>query len=169
MDKKKKILFLFFALGVIFVYSSFRNPVSNLDDQKTQFSKKNSSIKNDLPVKKVIDKQRKLSTKDSSFKEQSSPTESPHTESPYWQEKLEESLSRFQNANTEVFIETENKSLASFQNNKPFIKQVLITYRHHDGRENSFRALVDTRNRQILQTWDRSIVETRKPIGFKIP
>ena len=78
-----------------------------------------------------------------------------------WKQLLSRNLSRFKEKEVKVSVEEENDD--------NHYKQVLITYRFSNGKENSFRALVDSRTGIIERTWDRTIHEKRNPVRFTLP
>jgi hypothetical protein len=91
---------------------------------------------------------------------------------PNWTELLKTDLLRFQGANTEVLIHSEEPYILISEGKGRFVEKVSITYKFKNGDKNSFRAYVDSEYGLILETWDRTLHERfkRRPTSlFPVP
>lgn len=85
-----------------------------------------------------------------------------NTENPNWKTLLGNDLLRFQREDTKVIIKEELPIIKVMDGKGQYLEQVIITYLLNNGDRNSFRALVDSENGLVLETWDRTIHEKYK-------
>lgn len=76
-----------------------------------------------------------------------------------WKKFLGHDLLKFQQNGTKVIIEEEKQLVLLKKEESRLVEQVVVTYFSTTGKKSSFRALVDSENGHIIQTWDRIIHE----------
>ena len=77
---------------------------------------------------------------------------------PKWEKKLKKDLLRFHKENTTVSIKKE-KEIVKVKNGKALLLEQVVVKYNIEGRETSYRALVNPENGDVVQTWDRTIHE----------
>ena len=82
-----------------------------------------------------------------------------------WQQQMAERLMRFQDERTKMYLKHEKGILQVQNGTAQYLEQVLVTFAMDDGTHYSYRALVESEEGRILETWDRTKHET--PMRFK--
>lgn len=82
-----------------------------------------------------------------------------------WQKQMAERLMRFQDERTKMYLKHEKGILQVQNGTAQYLEQVMVTFSMDDGTHYSYRALVDSEEGRILETWDRTKHET--PMRFK--
>lgn len=82
-----------------------------------------------------------------------------------WQQQMAERLMRFQDERTKMYLKHEKGILQVQNGTAQYLEQVMVTFAMDDGTHYSYRALVESEEGRIIETWDRTKHET--PMRFK--
>lgn len=153
IKKNFKIIFLIslLVLSGLMIMIFNQKPSNNLSDLSEELK---------INGRTVINAQKKLSHQEiKKLKPRNTP-------SPEWKKNVEKNL-RIQGGDSlkEIQIEV-MESMVWIQNNNALnVESLKISLKNKQNREVSFRALVDSSNGKILQTWDQPVICPINPRG----
>ena len=86
----------------------------------------------------------------------------------YWEKELRNRILDSLDDKPELTINKERSLIKISKNKAMYIEQAQIIINHDDGRQDSFRALIDPESGKIIRSWDRTIHENffKKPRKF---
>lgn len=100
--------------------------------------------------------------KNNNYQDESTPLEMVNQINPNWKDILGHELLRFQYEDTKVMIKEEFPIIQVINGQGRYVEQVVVTYLSQDGSVDSYRALINSENGAIIETWDRTIHERYK-------
>ncbi len=83
-----------------------------------------------------------------------------------WKEKLGHELLRFQGEGVKVALAHEQSYIEIVRGKGRYVELVVVNYINPTGGNRAYRALADSETGAIIDTWDRTEVEHKKPFIF---
>lgn len=105
------------------------------------------------------------------YEDESNDLQMTNAINPDWKETMGNELMRFQPADTKLMVKEEVPVIKIVNGIGRYLEQVTITYLQKDGNRNSFKALIDSENGAVVETWDRTVHEhiRKKRGGLVLP
>ena len=89
-------------------------------------------------------------------------------ENPDWKEELSRKLLDTLDENPTLKVIKEKSLIKILGKKAQYIEQAIVIIEYENGKENSFRALIDSETGKIIRSWDRTIHENfgKRPTGL---